>query len=129
MHVHMPERSVGQERAREAAHDWIRWLPLLERTYVTEGVHVRSRHVIPLLIPSPSLGFVSPRNAPRHAIPSASTSFLSLLAPTSVSHPRRREFPARASDQPGWPAGTNSGVALPASRPHAPQLTRSAAAT
>ena len=37
MHVHMPERSVGQERAREAAHDWIRWHPLLERTYVTEG--------------------------------------------------------------------------------------------
>ena len=71
MHVHMPERSVGQERAREAAHDWIRWHPLLERTYMTEGVHVRSRHVIPLLIPSPSLGFVSPRNAPRHAIPSA----------------------------------------------------------
>ena len=64
MHVHMPERSVGQERAREAAHDWIRWHPLLERTYVTEGVHVRSRHVIPLLIPSPSSGFVSLRNSP-----------------------------------------------------------------
>ena len=78
MHVHMPERSVGQERAREAAHDWIRWHPLLERTYVTEGVHVRSRHVIPLLIPSPSLGFVSPRNAPRHAIPSASIGALHL---------------------------------------------------
>ena len=73
MHVHMPERSVGQERAREAAHDWIRWHPLLERTYVTEGVHVRSRHVIPLLIPSTSSGFVSLRNAPRQGSPMAST--------------------------------------------------------
>ena len=69
MHVHMPERSVGQERAREAAHDWIRWHPLLERTYVTEGVHVRSRHVIPLLIPSPSLGFVSPAECPQETYP------------------------------------------------------------
>ena len=34
MHVHMSERSVGQERAREAAHDWIRWQPCLSvRTY------------------------------------------------------------------------------------------------
>ena len=72
MHVHMPERSVGQERAREVIHGAERVAAMLERTHVYEGVHVRSRHVIPLLIPSPSLGFVSPRNAPRHAIPSAS---------------------------------------------------------
>ena len=77
MLVHVSEGSMDQERAREPTHGLRGWQPCLKVTYVYEGVHVRSRHVIPLLIPSPSLGFVSPRNAPRHAIPSASTSFLS----------------------------------------------------
>ena len=79
MHVHMSERSVGQERAREAAHDWIRWHPLLERTYVTEGVHVRSRHVIPLLIPSEAVGFVPLRIAPAGGSRTDCVSFLYVL--------------------------------------------------
>ena len=81
MYVHMSERCVGQERAREATHGLRGWQPCLKVTYVYEGVHVRSRHVIPLLIPSPSLGFVSPRNAPRQAIPTAGSSFPYLAWP------------------------------------------------
>ena len=72
MYVHMSERCVGQERAREATHGLRGWQPCLKVTYVYEGVHVRSRHVIPLLIPSPSVGFVRyypPADRPREHIP------------------------------------------------------------
>ena len=38
MHVHMSERSMGHERAREATHEWIRWQPCLCRVRIRNDV-------------------------------------------------------------------------------------------
>ena len=58
MLVHVSEGSMDQERAREPTHGLRGWQPCLKVTYVYEGVHVPSRHVIPLLIPSTSSGVI-----------------------------------------------------------------------
>ena len=84
MLVHVSEGSMDQERAREPTHGLRGWQPCLKVTYVYEGVHVRSRHVIPLLIPSPSSGFVSLRIAPGNlSLPTKPPSHDSL---TRVAH-------------------------------------------
>ena len=78
MLVHVSEGSMDQERAREPTHGLRGWQPCLKVTYVYEGVHVPSRHVIPLLILSTASGYVtdvSPADRPRKLIPTDKTSF------------------------------------------------------
>ena len=95
MLVHMSEGSMDQERAREPTHGLRGWQPCLKVTYVYEGVHVPSRHVIPLLILSTASGYVtdvSPADRPRKHIPTDKTSFPSLLAPIAQRKSQRDDL-------------------------------------
>ena len=62
MLVHVSEGSMGQEGHHRAHHGLRGWQTCLKVTYVYEGVHVRSRHVIPLLIPSTSSSVIKKLN-------------------------------------------------------------------
>ena len=100
MLVHVSEGSMDQERAREPTHGLRGWQPCLTVTYVYEGGHVPSRHVIPLLILSTASGYVtdvSPADRPRKHIPTDKTSFPSLLGLAKhVGNDRAERSHARA---------------------------------